>query len=353
MASDFKPVIGVTMGDAAGIGPEIVVKALSRRETYDICKPLVIGDLGAMTMGREVAASKIELKSVSSVSECLFTFGTIDVLDLKNLDLRELRMGEPQAMAGKAAFEYIKTAVDLALSGEIHAIVTAPISKEALNIAGYNFAGHTEILAHLTDTKEYAMMLVSGDLRIIHVSTHVSLREACEMVTKVRVYKTIKLAHKTLTDLGITDPKIAVAGLNPHSGEGGLFGREEIEEIEPAIREAKASGIKASGPYSPDTVFLRAEKGGFDAVVAMYHDQGHIPLKLLGFMSGVNVTLGLPIIRTSVDHGTAYRRAGLKLGTADPTSLMEALKLAVRLTEIKFSPRELKKGTKQPLPSEP
>jgi len=331
----FKPTIGITMGDAAGIGPEIIVKALSLKEIYDICKPLVIGSLKAMEMGREVAKLNVKLKPVHSVSEASFRFGEIDVLDLNNIDVKRLVMGKPQAMAGKAAYEYIEKAVELSLKGEIHAIVTAPINKTALNLAGYRFSGHTEILARLTGTKRYAMMLSSEAMRVIHVSTHVSLREACNLVKRDRVLETIKLGYEALRDIGIKDPKIAVSGLNPHAGERGLFGREELEEITPAIEKAKALGMKVYGPLPPDTAFLRASKGEFDLVVAMYHDQGHIPLKMLGFMSGVNVTVGLPIIRTSVDHGTAYRRAGLRLGTADPTSLIEAIKLAVKMAKNK------------------
>ena len=335
MNSKFKPTIGITMGDAAGIGPEIIVKALSLREIYDICRPLVIGDLKAMEMGREVAKSNIKLRPIHSVSEGKFKHGEIDVFDLNNIDIGKLVMGKPQALAGKASYEYIEKAVELSLKGEIDAIVTAPINKTALNLAGYRFVGHTEILAHLTGTESYAMMLSSESMRVIHVSTHVSLREACERVKKDRVLEVIKLGYEALKKLGVEDPKIAVSGLNPHAGEGGLFGREEIEEIAPAVEEANALGIKAYGPFPPDTVFLRTSKGEFDLAVAMYHDQGHIPFKMLGFMSGVNVTVGLPIIRTSVDHGTAYRRAGLRLGTADPTSLIEAIKLAVKMATTK------------------
>ncbi|MEM2876201.1 MAG: 4-hydroxythreonine-4-phosphate dehydrogenase PdxA [Candidatus Bathyarchaeia archaeon] len=321
------------MGDAAGVGPEIIAKALSLREVYDVCRPVVIGDLRVMEMGCKVARLDTQLRYVKSVSDAVFRFGEIDVLDLKNIDIKSLVMGKPQAMAGKAAYEYIEKAVDLSLRGEIHAIVTAPINKTALNLAGYRFAGHTEILASLTGTKKYAMMLSSRTLRVIHVSTHVSLKKACDLVKKDRILETIKLGYKALEDLGIEDPKIAVSGLNPHAGEGGLFGREEIEEIIPAVKEANILGIRVYGPLSPDTVFLRASKGEFDLVVAMYHDQGHIAFKMLGFTSGVNVTIGLPVIRTSVDHGTAYRKAGLKLGTADPSSLVEAIKLASKMAE--------------------
>ena len=248
-------------------------------------------------------------------------------------------MGKPQAMAGKASVEYIKKAMELALKGEIHAIATAPISKEAINMAGYNYAGHTELLAHLTCTKDYAMMLIAGSLRVIHVTTHVPFSEVSKLIRKDRVYRTIKLAYDAMRRLGIQNPRIAVAGLNPHSGEGGLFGREEIDEIIPAVELARREGLNVTGPIPADTVFVRARGGEFDIVVAMYHDQGHIPIKLLGLewdeskkrwtsVGGVNVTVGLPIIRTSVDHGTAYGKAGRKEGTANPQSLIEAIKMA-------------------------
>jgi 4-hydroxythreonine-4-phosphate dehydrogenase len=221
------------------------------------------------------------------------------------------------------------------LKGEIHAVSTAPINKEAIHKAGSPFPGHTEIFANLTGLtpKDVAMLLIAGKLRVFHVTAHESLRHACELTKKERVLETIKLAHKSLKDLGIEEPKIAVAGLNPHAGEGGLFGDEEIKEIAPAIKLANELGINAIGPFSPDSVFFRASKGEFDGVVAMYHDQGHIPLKLIGFTNGVNVTIGLPIIRTSVDHGTAFGRAGK--GYADPTSMSEAIKLAATMSEAK------------------
>ena len=338
----MKPTIGITMGDAAGIGPEIIAKALSLKRIYKICRPLVIGDADAMREGIKVAKVHLKINPIEKISEAQFKHGTIDVLDLKNINLDELVMGKPQAMAGKASVEYIEKAVELALKGEIQAITTAPISKEAINMAGYEYAGHTELLAHLTHTKDYAMMLIAGPLRVIHVTTHVSLSEVPNLITKERVYRTIKLAYDAMRRLGIQDPRIAVAGLNPHCGEGGLFGREEIDEIIPAIKLARREGYNVSGPIPPDTVFVRARGGEFDVVVAMYHDQGHIPIKLLGLewdeaekrwksVGGVNITIGLPIIRTSVDHGTAYGKAGRREGTANPQSLIEAIQVAVKL----------------------
>lgn len=336
MTNEFKPIIAITMGDAAGIGAEITDKTLAKKEIYDLCNPIVVGDLNTLKDHMKVAKVDLEFNSIEKVSDAGFNFGTVDVIDLKNIELEKLVMGRPQAMAGKASFEYVKKAVELALDGKVHAIVTAPLNKEAMNMASIKYAGHTEILADLTNTKDYAMMLAAGNFRVIHVSTHVSMREACDLVKKDRVLRVIQLANEVLLNLGIKEPKIVVSGLNPHSGESGLFGKEEIEEVEPAMEEAKKLGINVVGLYPPDTVFLRASKGEFDIVIAMYHDQGHIPLKMAGFELGINVTVGLPIIRSSVDHGTAYRRAGLRLGTGDPTSLIEALKFATQMAKGKF-----------------
>jgi len=324
------------MGDVAGIGPEIIAKALSMKDLFRVCRPVVIGDADAMREGLKVAHVQLDIHPIKNASEAKFQYGSIDILDLNNIRIEELKMGQPQPMAGKAAVEYVQRAVELALAGEIHAIATAPLNKTAMSMAGYEYAGHTEILADLTKTKEYSMMLVAGDLRVIHVTTHVSLKKACDLIRKDKVFTAIRLADEAMKGLGIEKPKIAVAGLNPHAGEGGLFGKEEIEEIEPAIKKAKELGIEVVGPYPADTVFLRAKNREFHIVVAMYHDQGHIPVKMLGFEIGVNVSIGMPIIRTSVDHGTAYRRAGLRLGTADPRSLIEAVKLAAKMAQTRL-----------------
>jgi 4-hydroxythreonine-4-phosphate dehydrogenase len=284
----------------------------------------------------KVGKVKLQINSIEKPRDGKFTPGTIDVIDLHNVDVKNLKMGQPQADAGRACVEYIKKAVDLATKGEIDAIVTGPINKLAMNMGGYNYAGHTELLADLTGTKDFAMLLVTGPLKVIHVSTHVSLREAIQRVTKERVMTVIGLANTSLKALGVTQPRIAVAGLNPHAGEDGMFGNEEIEIIRPAVEAAKKMGINVEGPIAPDTVFVRAANGQFDVVVAMYHDQGHVAVKMLGFQLGVNVSIGLPIIRTSVDHGTAYRRAGLKLGTGDESSLIEATKLAAQLSKTRL-----------------
>jgi 4-hydroxythreonine-4-phosphate dehydrogenase len=337
-----KPILGITMGDPSGIGPEITIKVLGRKDLYDLCRPVVVGDAGVIEKAAREALKRDDLgiHPVSSVRECVFSYGTIDVFDLANVDLDKLKIGKVDAMSGEAAFASVKKVIELALAGEVDATITNPLNKEALNLAGHHYSGHTEIYAELTGTKDYSMMLADEELRVVHVSTHVSLREACDRVKKDRVLKVIELAHATCGSLGIAEPKIAVAGLNPHAGENGMFGREEIEEISPAIKAAQAAGIRAEGPIAPDTVFSKAHGGMYDIVVCMYHDQGHIPLKVLGFqydqksgkwkaVNGVNITLGLPIIRSSVDHGTAFGHAWQ--GRANESSLVNAMEYGVRL----------------------
>ncbi|MDR3560930.1 MAG: 4-hydroxythreonine-4-phosphate dehydrogenase PdxA [Negativicutes bacterium] len=331
----MKPILGITMGDATGCGPEIIVKSLLDGKLYDIARPVVIGDRKIMERAVKIIGADVRCRSVGHPGEGGSEFGVIDVIDLANLP-DDLPFATVDARAGKAAYEYIEKAVHYALRSEIHAVVTAPLHKEALNLGGYHFPGHTEILAHLAGTKDYAMMLVGGPLKVIHVCTHVSLRKACDLVKRARVLKVIELADETMKMLGLEAPRIAVAGLNPHSGEGGLFGSEDAEEIVPAVMAAQKKGIDANGPIAPDTVFYRAAiKNHFDIVVVMYHDQGHIPLKVLGFETGVNVTVGLPYIRTSVDHGTAFGKAGK--GTADSQSMTESLYLGAQMAQVKFA----------------
>ncbi len=335
-----RPILAITMGDPASIGPEIAAKALADPSVYAKAKPFVIGDKNAMADALRITRLSLRLQPIAKVSDARFTQGTLDVLDLANVDMSKLQYGKVSAMCGKASVEYIEKGIALALAGEIDAVVTGPIHKESINQAGCPYPGHTEIFGTLTKTKDYAMMLLGEDLRVVHVSTHVSLREAIERTKKPRVLTVIRLANRALKALGLSEPKIAVAGLNPHAGEHGLFGDEEIKEIIPAIEEARAEGIKVEGPIAPDTVFGRARGGLYDIVVCMYHDQGHVPLKTLGFtfdkatqkwtaVSGVNVTLGLPIIRTSVDHGTAFGKAGK--GTAAHQSMLDAIDAAVKL----------------------
>ena len=331
--SVLKPVLGITMGDATGCGPEIIVKSLLEKQFYDISRSVVIGDAKIMERAIKIVGASTQIRKVTSLDGVGQTFGVIDVLDMDNLP-EDLPFAKVDARAGKAAYEYVAKGVDLAMKNEIDAIVTAPLNKEAMNLGGYHYAGHTEILGDLSGTKDYAMMLVGGPLRVIHVSTHVSMREACNRTKKARVLKVIELADESCKLLGLTEPRVAVAGLNPHAGEGGLFGAEEIEEIIPAVEAAKAMGICVSGPIAPDTVFYRAAiKGHFDIVVCMYHDQGHIPMKVLSFETGVNVTVGLPFIRTSVDHGTAFGKAGK--GTADHRSMNESLLLGAKMAQTR------------------
>jgi 4-phospho-D-threonate 3-dehydrogenase / 4-phospho-D-erythronate 3-dehydrogenase len=333
MEKNDRPILGITMGDPAGSGPEIVVKALALEEMYQISRPLVVGDAACMKEAADIVGWSGQVRPIREVAEAQFNFGVIDVVDLHNVDLKTLVRGRVDPLAGKAAYDYIEKGTRLALARETSAIVTSAINKDALNKAGYHFDGHTELLAHLCQVKDVTMMLVGGGLRVTHVSTHCSLREAIARVKKERVLTVIKLTYNAMLQLGIEQPRIAVAGLNPHAGEGGLFGDEEMHEIEPAIREAQAAGMNVMGPIPADTVFFRMLGGQYDVVVVMYHDQGHIPLKSHGFYEGVNVTLGLPIIRTSVDHGTNFGKAGK--GTANPQSLVEAIRLASLMCKSK------------------
>ena len=331
---EHKPFLGITMGDAAGIGPEIIVMSLIREDIQDICSPLVIGDGEIIKEALEVVSQRAKVRSIKRIKDYKFGEKVINVLDLQNIKPGTLTKGKISPMAGKAAFEYIKRAVSLALSGKIDAIVTAPLNKAALNKAGYHYPGHTEILARLSGVKEVVMMLVMGNLRVSHVTSHLPLRDIFDLINKERIFKVITLTYKALQDIGVNKPRLAVAGLNPHAGEGGLFGREEINEILPAIKKARSLKIDVRGPIPADTLFYRAKQDEFDGIIAMYHDQGHIPLKTLGFFEGVNVTLGLPFIRTSVAHGTAFDKAGK--GIANPQSLVEAIKLATLMVKQKI-----------------
>lgn len=335
-----RPILGITTGDPASIGPEIVAKALADVSVYAQARPFVLGDTNVMADTLRITGLPLRLNVIADLAKARFAHGTLDVWDFANVDMAAHQYGKVSAMCGKASVEYIEKAIAMAVAGEIDAVVTGPIHKESINQAGCPHPGHTEIFGSLTGTKDYAMMLVGGDLRVVHVSTHVSLRTAIERTKKPRIVTVIRLANRALKALGIAQPRIAVAGLNPHAGEHGLFGDEEIKEIIPAIEEARGEGIVVDGPIAPDTVFGRTRGGLYDIVVCMYHDQGHIPLKTLGFtfdkatqkwtsVSGVNVTLGLPIIRTSVDHGTAFGKAGK--GTAAHDSMLDAIDVAVKL----------------------
>ncbi|HXH12732.1 MAG TPA: 4-hydroxythreonine-4-phosphate dehydrogenase PdxA [Alphaproteobacteria bacterium] len=330
-----RPLIALTMGDPAGIGAEISLKALLEPEVYAICRPLVIGTLTVLEQMRDVLRSAQRLQPVAAPAAGQYVPGTVDVLDLSTEHPGPFPLGIATKEGGAAAVTYVERAIALAMAGEIDAIATAPLNKEAMRAAGFPYDGHTELLAVKTGTKVYTMMLASGDFRVFHVSTHVSLRGAIERAKKARVLQVIELAYREIERLGVAAPRLAVAGLNPHAGEHGLFGDEEIHEIGPAVEEARARGWNVSGPWSPDTVFARAKRGEFDGVVAMYHDQGHIPFKMTEFEMGVNVTVGLPIIRTSVDHGTAYDIAGK--GVADPKNMVQAVRLAADMARRRLA----------------
>lgn len=327
--SQLKPIVGITMGDAAGVGPEIILKSLAKEEMYDLSRPLVIGDSKILERAKSFVNSELVIESVSAerIQDLPYNFGTVYCLDLNLLD-ENLPIGQVSPEAGHAAFEYLATAIELAKENKIDAICTAPLNKEALHKGGHKYPGHTEILADLTGTEDFSMMLSAPNLKVIHVTTHVGIIDAVKMINPERVYHVIKLAHDTLKKSGIESPKIAVCGINPHAGENGLFGYgEEEEKVVPAVEKAQGEGIDVVGPLPADTLFFRTVRGDFDIVVAMYHDQGHGPVKVLGLDAGVNITVGLPIIRTSVDHGTAFDIAGK--GIADEKSLMEAIRQAV------------------------
>ena len=322
------PLIAVTMGDPAGVGPEILAKAFAEPNFHDENRAIALGDATILKRAADLLDKPLAINVVQTPEEARFEPGSVDVLPVTDLP-EDLPFGELDARAGDAAFRYVEAAIALASAGRVAAIATAPLNKEAMHLAGHKYPGHTEILAELTGTKNYAMMLVTDELNVIHVSTHVSLREAIERARPERELAVIRLAHESLRKLGVEKPKVAVAGINPHAGENGLFGNEDAENIAPAIAAAVEEGIDATGPHPPDTVMMRARTGAFDIVVVQYHDQGHIPIKLMGFDTGVNVTVGLPFFRTSVDHGTAFDIAGT--GKADPASLGAALALARRL----------------------
>ncbi|GAB6878255.1 4-hydroxythreonine-4-phosphate dehydrogenase PdxA [Halorubrum gandharaense] len=315
------------MGDPAGIGSEVIVAAY--QTLLEVARPLVVGDADVVRDAVDVCGSELDVRAIGRVADAAFETDVIPVLDLDNVDA--LEYGVVREAYGAASLEYVERAIELASGGVIDAIVTAPINKQSTGLAGSEYAGHTGMLADYTGTENYSMMLVEDELRVTHVSTHVPLREACDLVTTENVLDTIEVTDEALRDMGVEDPSIAVAGLNPHASDGGLLGDEEDTEIQPAIERARKQGIDATGPESPDTVYVQAASGAYDCVVSMYHDQGHIPIKMLGFssgdaVSGVNVTIGLPIIRTSVDHGTAFDIAGE--GIASEASLVDAVELA-------------------------
>jgi 4-hydroxythreonine-4-phosphate dehydrogenase len=339
-----KPIIAITMGDPASIGPEIAIKALLKKEIYDHCKPLIVGDASVFKNIVELLTLDAQINVITKVNEAKFELGKPDVLDLNNVVIDDLVFGEISAMCGDASFQAVKKVIELAMAKEVDATVTGPINKKSINEAGHHFAGHTEIYAQYTGTKKYAMLLVEENMKVIHVSTHVSLRQACDLVKKERILEVTELLYNGMKSLGETNLKIGIAGLNPHAGDNGLFGIEDDLEIMPAVEEAKRLGYDVEGPVPPDTLFAKASTGAYGGVVAMYHDQGHIPFKLAGFkwnaekqimdsVKGVNITMGLPIIRTSVDHGTAFEIAGK--GIASPDAMVLAIESAIQLSKYR------------------
>lgn len=352
-----KPIIGITMGDPAGCGPEISIKALHNPSVYEMCDPLLVGDANIFKDSIRILEGtgylkhgELSVNIIDSVDKAQFRYGTVDIYNLDLIDMSAFEYGKLSSECGDAAFKCVVKDIELVMNGEVDANVTNALNKEAMNMAGHHYSGHTEIYAEYTKTKNYAMMLAHDDLRVVHVSTHVSLREACDRVKKDRVLTCIRLANEACKSIGIESPKVGVAGLNPHAGEGGMFGREEIEEIAPAISAAKQEGICADGPLPPDTAFSKARGGWYDIIVAMYHDQGHIPLKVVGFVydksehkwgavAGVNITLGLPIIRVSVDHGTAFDNSGH--GVQNELSLLNAIDYASKMANDRLRKKQL------------
>lgn len=326
-----KPVIGIPMGDPAGIGPEIVVKALKHKEVYEVCNPLIIGDTKIIKKAAQVCNADVAVNTINSSVEGKYNTDVINVIDLHNIELKDFEYGIVQAQNGHAAYEYIKKAVEMALDNEITSIATTPINKPALKSAGVDFIGHTEILAGLTNTEDPLTMFEVRGLRVFFLTRHVSLRKACDMVTVERLLDYISRCTDALKSLGITDGVMAVAGLNPHSGDNGLFGTEDIEFISPAVLAAKEQGFNVEGPIGADSVFHLALKGRYNSVLSLYHDQGHIATKTLDFERTIAITLGLPFLRTSVDHGTAFDIAGK--GIASEVSMVEAILLAAKYSE--------------------
>jgi 4-phospho-D-threonate 3-dehydrogenase / 4-phospho-D-erythronate 3-dehydrogenase len=328
---DERPIIAMTMGDAAGVGPEIIMKSLAHPELYEQCRPLVIGDAERLRQAGRIVGTRLEVRSLTPdlIGQAAFTPAIVECVDLKLIP-DDLPWGRLSAKAGEAAYRYIEVAAKLAIAGQVAAICTAPLNKEALHAAGHKFPGHTEVLAHLTGTPEVSMMLSTPKMRVLHVTTHIGLIDAIAKIEPGLVERTIERGYLALQKTGIANPRIAVCGINPHAGENGLFGYgEEEEKVVPAVEACRRRGWNVQGPLPADTLFFRAQRGDFDLVIAMYHDQGHGPVKVLGLESGVNITIGLPVVRTSVDHGTAFDIAGT--GKADERSMLEAMRQAIQL----------------------
>ncbi len=327
-----KPVIGIPMGDPAGIGPEIILKALAEDEIYDICTPVVIGSADVLNKIERVVKSGLKLNKISRTTDAKSTPGTVDIIDLNNIDANALEWGIINGNAGKAAYEYIVKAAELGMHGDFNAIATTPINKESIKAGKVDFIGHTEMLAHLSETEDPLTMFQVRNMRVFFLSRHLSLRDACDAVKKDKVKTYIKRSLDALQRLGIKNPLLAVAGLNPHNGEHGMFGDEEVREISPAVEECTAEGLNVIGPIPGDSVFAMALKGRYDGVLSMYHDQGHIATKTVDFERTISLTIGMPFLRTSVDHGTAFDIAGK--GIASGVSMYEAIRLAAEYASV-------------------
>ena len=331
-----RPLVAITMGDPAGIGAEVTAKALQDDWVYEKCRPFVVGSAAAMSAALDLIGADGRACAVHDLADVSGRRGAIDVLDLENLDFSQIEYGAVSADAGRASVEWILRAGELAASGQVAAIATAPINKEACSLAGHKDIGHMEIFQRQTQAPNVATMLMARSLRVVHLTTHRSLRVACDYVTRENVLGKIELTDRCFREWGFAAPRIGVAALNPHASDGGLLGDEEAEQIAPAVQDARRGGVDATGPIPADTVFNQAIDGGFDAVIAMYHDQGHIPIKVHDWAKSVSVNLGLPFVRTSVDHGTAFDIAGA--GVADAESMLESIRVAVSLASDSVLP---------------
>lgn len=321
-----RPIIGIPLGDPAGVGPEIVVKSLNFDEIYEVSKPLVVGDKSSIEQAMKFCDISLDINVIEDPKDGLYTKGTIDLIDLNNIDIKTFKIGQVQAEGGRAAFDYIKTTIDLALEKKIDAMATTPINKESLKAAEVPYIGHTEILEDLTNTENPLTMFQVFDLRVFFMTRHVSLRQACDLIKEETVYEFIQRCKEAIEVIGVKNPRLAIAGLNPHSGENGLFGYEEVDEIAPAVKRAQELGIDIVGPIPADSVFHFGLKGRYDAVLSLYHDQGHIATKMVDFERTISITNNMPFLRTSVDHGTAFDIAGT--GKVSEVSMVEAIKLA-------------------------
>ncbi|NQW23694.1 MAG: 4-hydroxythreonine-4-phosphate dehydrogenase PdxA [SAR202 cluster bacterium] len=331
MTTGQKPAIAITMGDPCGIGPEVVVKAMADPQVFASCRPLVVGNVFAMQQAVSLTGVPLKINEVSDPAAAGMDAGVIDVVDIHNLNPEDITVGQINPTCGRAAMEWVTKAGELALAGLVDALATAPLNKEAASLAGYKSIGHMELLQELSKTKTVATMLMAKNLRVVHLSTHRSLRLACDLVKKDRILEYLQLTHKSFIKFGFKNPRIAVAALNPHGSDGGLLGDEEAQEIAPAVEAAKKEGINAIGPVPADIIFHQAIQNQYDAVLCMYHDQGHIPVKVYGFEESITANLGLPFVRTSVDHGTAFDIAGK--GVANHESMLESIRLAVALAQ--------------------